>query len=139
VPLTDEEFVLVAAPALAAATAGRELPAALQHVPLVSYAEDLPIVRRYWRHVFDRRLNCPAALTVPDLRGVLAAVAAGAGFSVLPRYLCQDALASGALVLLHDPEDPPINTAYLVQRPGSAGSPELSLVRDRLLAAARVW
>ncbi|POX48793.1 LysR family transcriptional regulator [Streptomyces sp. Ru71] len=142
VPLTDEEFVLVAAPVWADALKERlavEGPAVLHPVPLVSYAEDLPIARRYWRHVFGRRLSCPAALTVPDLRGVLAAVEAGAGFTVLPRYLCLDQLARGTLVPLHEPEDPPINTGFLVQRPGAGDNPDVGRVRDLLLRAARGW
>ncbi|MGA5036675.1 LysR family transcriptional regulator [Streptomyces capoamus] len=155
VPLTDEEFVLVAAPVWAERltdrrraqdTEGRESgeqgtldPAALHGVPLLTYAEDLPIARRYWRHVFGRRLSRTAAVTVPDLRGVLAAVAAGAGFSVLPRYLCQDLLASGALVALLEPTDPPINTGYLVQRPGVSDNPDVARVRALLLRAARGW
>ncbi|MEU5809284.1 LysR family transcriptional regulator [Streptomyces sp. NPDC047718] len=144
VPLADEEFVLVAAPAWADRLGGpariaAEGPGALQGVPLISYAEDLPIARRYWRHVFDRRLTCRAAVTVPDLRAVLAAVAAGAGYSVLPRYLCEQHLASGALTTLHDPADPPINTGYLVQRPGSASNPHVARVRTHLLQMARTW
>jgi DNA-binding transcriptional LysR family regulator len=140
VPLMDEEFVLVAAPSWAdrlREPLAAEGPAALHGVPLVTYAEDLPIARRYWRHVFGRRLSCPAAVTVPDLRGVKAAVAAGAGFSVLPRYLCADELASGALVPLHEPEDPPINTGYLVQRPGVPDNPDVIRVRDHLLRTVR--
>ncbi|MGW0702613.1 LysR family transcriptional regulator [Streptomyces sp. NPDC002867] len=142
VPLMDEEFVLVAAPAWAGRLKERlaaDGPAALHAVPLVTYAEDLPIARRYWRHVFGTRLSCPAAVTVPDLRGVLAAVAAGAGFTVLPRFLCQDELASGALVPLHEPDDPPINTGYLVQRPGRPANPDVNRVRDLLLDAGRTW
>ncbi|MEV7083599.1 LysR family transcriptional regulator [Streptomyces sp. NPDC093516] len=142
VPLTDEEFVLVAAPGRAAGISERlaaEGPAALHGVPLITYAEDLPIVRRYWRHVFGRRLNCRAAVSVPDLRAVLALVTAGAGYSVLPRYLCAGELASEALIPLCAPEDPPINTGYLVQRPGTPGNPHVTLVRDRLLEAGRTW
>ncbi|WP_373453400.1 LysR family transcriptional regulator [Streptomyces sp. XY006] len=141
-PLTDEEFVLVAAPAWADRVGGQlasEGPAALHGVPLITYAEDLPIVRRYWRHVFGRRLNCRAAVSVPDLRAVLALVTAGAGFSVLPRYLCAGELASGALVALGTPEDAPINTGYLVQRPGTSANPHVALVRDRLREAGRTW
>ncbi|MFB0620085.1 LysR substrate-binding domain-containing protein [Streptomyces sp. AGS-58] len=114
-------------------------PAVLHDVPLVTYAEDLPIARRYWRHVFGRRLSRTAAVTVPDLRGVLAAVAGGAGFSVLPRYLCQDLLASGALVALLEPEDPPINTSFLVRRPGACDNPDVARVHDLLLRAAPSW
>ncbi len=144
VPLTDEEFVLVASPRWAERIGGPERvaadgPAALRAVPLVTYAEDLPIARRYWRHVFGRRPGGQAALTVPDLRGVLAAVIAGAGISVLPRYLCAGELAAGTLVELLTPEDPPINTGYLVQRPGTSDNPHLTLVRDCLVREARDW
>ncbi|WP_432174657.1 LysR family transcriptional regulator [Streptomyces sp. Tue6028] len=143
VPLMDEEFVLVAAPAWAERIGpervAAEGPAALHGVPLVTYAEDLPIARRYWRHVFGTRLTGQAAITVPDLRGVLAAVVAGAGISVLPRYLCLDELATGALVPLLTPEDPPINTGYLTQRPGASDNPHVALVRERLLQAGRTW
>ncbi|MEV5878357.1 LysR family transcriptional regulator [Streptomyces sp. NPDC052101] len=137
--LADEEFVLVATPVWAEQLKGQELPTTLESLPLIAYAEDLPIARRYWRHVFNRRLHVQATITVPDLRGVLTAVTAGAGWSVLPSYLCRTELASGALQLLHQPQDPPINTAYLVQRPGSATNPHLTLVRESLLAAAKTW
>ncbi|MGW3174767.1 LysR family transcriptional regulator [Streptomyces sp. NPDC001153] len=137
--LADEEFVLVAGPAWVERLKGRDLPSALESLPLISYAEDLPIARRYWRHVFDRRLHVEAAITIPDLRGVLTALTAGAGWSVLPSYLCRTELASGALRLLHQPEDPPINAAYLVQRPGSSTNPHVTLVRECLLAAAKTW
>ncbi|MFF4272481.1 LysR family transcriptional regulator [Streptomyces sp. NPDC001536] len=144
VPLNDEEFVLVATPDRAErigapARNATEGPAALHGVPLVAYAEDLPIVRRYWRHVFGKRLARDPAVTMPDLNAVKAAVMGGAGFSVLPRYLCAAELASGTLVLLHDPDDPPINTTFLVQRPGAARNPHVALVRDHLLRAARDW
>lgn len=142
IPLMDEEFVLVAAPSWADLVKERlavEGPEALHTVPLVTYAEDLPIARRYWRHTFGTRLSCPAAVTVPDLRGVLAAVTAGAGFTVLPRYLCSSELASGALVPLHEPDDPPINTAYLVQRPGRPDNRDVTRVRDLLIEAGRTW
>lgn len=144
VPLMDEEFVLVTSPACAERIGGpgrvaAEGPTALHGFPLVTYAEDLPIARRYWRHVFGGRLDGPAAVSVPDLRGVLSLVTAGSGFTVLPRYLCTAELVAGALVLLHEPEDPPINTASLVQRPGAPASPHVAAVRDLLLRVARSW
>jgi DNA-binding transcriptional LysR family regulator len=96
-PFVDEEFVLVGAPTLVR-TIDRSLLAAdpvraLAHLPLVAYAEELPIVRRYWRSEFGRRPPNPVAVVVPDLRAVLAAVVAGVGVSALPRYLADPALA----------------------------------------------
>src|SRR5690606_7857092 len=55
VPIADEEFVLVATPQLAAGLDRDRLAAdpveVLGNLPVVAYSEELPIVRRYWRHV----------------------------------------------------------------------------------------
>ncbi|MFJ5269838.1 LysR family transcriptional regulator [Streptomyces sp. NPDC088358] len=141
VPLMDEEFVLVTSPAWARRIGPVDCddPGPLRGVPLVAYAEDLPILRRYWRHVFRTRLTARPAFVVPDLRGVLAAVTAGAGVTVLPRYLCETELASGALVPLLTPDDPPINTGFLVERAGAPSRAPVTAVREQLLTAARSW
>ncbi|MGW0818102.1 LysR family transcriptional regulator [Streptomyces viridiviolaceus] len=143
VPLADEEYAMVAAPAWARRVAGHpeadDPCAALRDVPLVTYAEDLPIVRRYWRTVFGKQLTARAAVTVPNLYAVLAAVASGAGYSVLPRSLCEEHLGSGRLVLLWEPEEPPLNTLFLTQRPGAETNPDVVRVRDCLRTAARGW
>ncbi|WP_063044723.1 LysR family transcriptional regulator [Nocardia pseudovaccinii] len=142
-PLADEEFVLVAAPQLAARIDTVRLrtdgPTALTGLPLVSYSADLPILRRYWRHVFGVRLAAEAAVVVADLRAITATVAAGAGISVLPRYLCARELAAGTLVPLLEPDDPPINTGFLVRRPGTNSRPHIDLVHNHLRSAARAW
>ncbi|GGL86654.1 LysR family transcriptional regulator [Streptomyces fumigatiscleroticus] len=139
-PLADEEYLLVAAPVWASRAPGDDDPCAgLRDVPLVTYAEDLPIVRRYWRTVLGKPLTARAALTVPNLHAVVAAVTAGAGYSVLPRSLCEEHLASGRLTLLHSTEEPPLNTLFLVQRPGADANPDVARVRDRLRDAARRW
>jgi DNA-binding transcriptional LysR family regulator len=129
-PLCDEEFVLVGGPAF---TTGP-----LERAPLVAYAENLPILRRYWRVVFGTRLTRTPAAVVPDLRGVLAAVAAGAGVTVLPRYLCAAELANGRLRLLAEPELAPINTLFLAAREGTLPDPARA-VHARLLLAGREW
>ncbi|WP_433332868.1 LysR family transcriptional regulator [Spirillospora sp. CA-294931] len=138
-PLADEEFVLVAAPVWRDRLPPIEGPSALAGVPLISYAEDLPILRRYWRRVFGARLAADPAIVVPDLRAVKALAEAGAGATVLPRYLCADELASGGLVALLEPPEPPINTAYLAARAGSERLPHVALVRQRLLRAGADW
>ncbi|XVU25982.1 LysR family transcriptional regulator [Actinoplanes sp. CA-054009] len=124
-PLCDEEFLLVGAPGVA----GRDLTT----VPLVAYAEDLPIVRRYWQTEFGARPSRDAAVVVPNLHAVLATVIAGGGYSVLPEYLCAADLAAGRLVRLHEPAVVPLNTVYLAERAGEPPSP----ARERLAAAIR--
>ncbi|WP_370444745.1 substrate-binding domain-containing protein [Amycolatopsis sp. CA-128772] len=128
-PLTDEEFVLVGP---------RGFTGDPRTARLVAYAEDLPIIRRYWRSVLGARPPARPAVVVPDLRAVLACVLAACGVSVLPRYLCAAELASGQLVALLEPAEPPINTLFVVSRtePCRAGP---AAVRDALLADAARW
>ena len=134
-PLYDEVFVLVAAPRWALKKSAS--PEVLREIPLVAYAEEAPIIRRYWRSVFGVRLTRTADLVVPDLRGVLAAVRAGAGASVLPTYLCDKALAAGELELLTEPELPPLNTLYVATRSDAGPRSPAATVRDDLLRAFR--
>lgn len=142
-PLIDEEFLLVGPAALAhtvdPARLATDPVAALAHLPLVAYAEELPIVRRYWRSEFGRRPPNTTALVVPDLRAVLAVVVAGVGVSVLPRYLVAPALENGQVVQLHHPEAPPLNTLYLAVGRGAPRGPAVALVRERLTRAAEEW
>ncbi|MDW4574214.1 LysR family transcriptional regulator [Microbacterium sp. M3] len=141
--LVDEEFVLVGAPALAR-TIDRERAAeapaaALQHLPLVAYDADLSIVRRYWRSQFGHRPANAVAMVVPDLRAVLAAVVAGVGVSALPRYLAEPAILSGAVEVLHRPDEAPINTLHLAIRAGEPVGPAPTRVIELLAERARDW
>ncbi|MEV4686640.1 substrate-binding domain-containing protein [Microbacterium sp. LWH3-1.2] len=141
--LIDEEFVLVGAPVLARTIDRKRLAAdpagALQHLPLVAYDADLSIVRRYWRSQFGRRPANPVAITVPDLRGVLAAVVAGAGVSALPRYVAEPAIGAGTVELLHRSDEAPINTLNLAIRAAEPATPATIRVIDALVERAREW
>ncbi|GLJ78705.1 LysR family transcriptional regulator [Microbacterium imperiale] len=109
VPIYDEEFLLVAAPSW--------LGADPETVPVIAYADNLPIVRRYWRSVFNRP---PEGLrlvaVIPDLRGIRTLVLTGAGMSVLPAYLVADDLDAGSLITLDAPTVLPLNTVFLATR-----------------------
>jgi len=110
--------VLVASPRFGVAPSPELDVRALDRIPLLAYAHDVPIARRYWRHVFGARLDRTPAMIAPDLRALAAAAVAGAGFTVLPTYLIREEISSGDLVVLRETDDPPINTLYLVRRPG---------------------
>lgn len=141
--LFDESLVLVAGRAWRArldpAAVGQDPGTGLGGVPLVAYDEELPILREYWRECFGLALERTAALVVPDLRAVCGAVAAGAGISVVPRYLAADGLARGELLELHRPETPPRTTISLAYRPGALRRPGVDAVRHTLLRAAPGW
>lgn len=109
VPFYDEEFVLVAGPGWQGVEP--------ESIPVVAYAEDLPIIRRYWRSVFERApTGLRVAAVIPDLRDVREVVRAGVGMSVLPSYLVAADLTAGTLVALERPEVAPLNTLYLATR-----------------------
>ena len=141
--LVDEEFVLVGAPSLARTIDRERLAAdpasALQHLPLVAYDADLSIVRRYWRSQFGHRPANAVAVTVPDLRAVLAAVVAAAGISALPRYLAEPAIGAGTVEVLHRADEAPINTLHLAIRAGEAPTSATTRVIDVLVERAREW
>lgn len=142
-PLWDEEFVLVAAPSwddrLPAAALAADGAKALLGIPLLAYSEEMPIIRRYWRQVFGMPPAGRAAIVIPDLRSILAAAVAGAGVTVLPRYLCGGQLVAGELRLLLDPPEAPINTLYLVTRLGALAQPHLAQLHRTLRSKARLW
>ena len=132
IPLGDEEYVLVGAPRWKPFDrAGR--------APLLDLAEDLPYIRLYWSSVYEAEPPSGAALVIPDLRGVLDAAVEGCGVAVLPLPLCAPALDDGTLVLLDEPEIPPIRTLFLGVRGQRARSAAVARVRDRLVAAAARW
>lgn len=142
-PLCDEEFLLVAAPSMAAHLNPSELAntpgKALAALPLLAYAEDLPIARRWWRHVLDVPPPQRATLVVPDLRGLRAAAIAGLGATVLPGYLIADDLQAGRLVEVWPTEDPPINTLYLACRLTARDESQVAHAWAALAEAATTW
>jgi DNA-binding transcriptional LysR family regulator len=140
--LFEEELVLVASARWAerigegaVAAAG---PAALDGAPMVAFDEQLPLIRRYFRVVFERAVRGSASLVVDDLRAVAAAVAAGAGISVLPRYLAAEAIARSDLVEVHRPPKPPLNTIFVARRPGPH-DPRAAAIVATLKRAAPEW
>ncbi|MEV7851745.1 MULTISPECIES: LysR family transcriptional regulator [unclassified Streptomyces] len=142
-PLCDEEHVLVAAPRWAArlgpGALRRKGPVVLDQLPVVEVHESLPLVSRYWAAVFESRPAVAGAVIVPDLRAVLECAAAGAGLTVLPRYLCERALERGEVVALLDPPVPPLRTYFLVARTGTLALPHIARAHEWLLRAAADW
>lgn len=133
-PIYDEEFVLVAHPNWA-----RLAEEELDSIPVLAYGSELPIIRRYWRSVFERPpSNLTASVIAPDLRTLLRLTLGGAGMTVLPNYLVRDHVRSKALVELHTPEVAPLNTLYVATRkPHSRPDPAVATVRAAIVEAAR--
>ena len=116
---------------------GRHVPidaAAFAALPFVAYDEGLPLIRPYAAAVFRANVEVSARIVAPSLTLVRDLVVEGAGVSVLPDYLCQQALADRRLTLLHRPERDPVNRLFLVWRKAALRHPRTRFVRDRFLA-----
>jgi DNA-binding transcriptional LysR family regulator len=143
-PLWDEEHILVAAPPWREHIGGPDAvrrvgPRLLDDLPVIAWREERPLLTHYWAAVFDTKPPHVPAIVVPDLRAVLQCVLAGAGMSVLPRYLVGDHVASGRLAALLEPAVPPLRTYFLSVRAGTLSLPHLARAHDQLLRAASAW
>jgi DNA-binding transcriptional LysR family regulator len=132
--LGRERLLPVAAPAIAERTKARTVTAEfLCGLPCIAYGETLPLVREFFQRVFDKTPDMQAVGTAPDLRILVEMAKAGAGWTVLPDYLCADALASGQLVELATAGAAPDNTLYLAWNKAALRHPRVVHVRDFLL------
>jgi DNA-binding transcriptional LysR family regulator len=142
-PLYLEELVLIGSAAWAKRLPARALEtrgvALLDGIPLLAYAEEVPLVRRYWRKVFGRALAGQASIVVPDLRAIAQAVSAGAGITVLPRYLVEGMLERSEVIQLLEPKQPPVNQLWLVARPGPRSQPRVEFVKAQIARASSAW
>lgn len=113
-PIGSKRFVLVAAPRVAPTPAVgslSELGEWLVGRAWASFSLELPLTRRFWQAALGRPFGARLVLVAPDLRAVLKAVELGIGVSLLPTFVCSDALASGRLLELFPvgqlvPEEP---------------------------------
>lgn len=133
--LPDEEFVLVASPEWI----DRLDPKDPVGAPLISVSHSMPVVRRYWLSVYHSEPPGPPAATVRDLRGAMHLVSAGAGITVLPRYLCREQLASGRLIDAVRPPVIPTNELFLAVHATTRTRPAVQAVHDRLVESAVAW
>lgn len=108
----------------------------LRLYPVVSYDPTLPLIRQYFNAVFNQPCQSPIAAICPDIRAIAGIVKAGVGYSVLPDYLCRDAMKKGELVNLGEPG--PEHFIYLVWRKGALKHPRISYAKDVLMAFANI-
>ncbi|WP_299049216.1 LysR family transcriptional regulator [uncultured Tateyamaria sp.] len=131
-----ERLLAVAAPRLADRLArAPDLQEALRAAPHIAYDTDRPLVRGWCAaNQIDLGAALPV-LTAPDIRAVRACAEAGAGWSVIPDYLCAPSLSAGTLRALRAPVSTPQNTLYLVWVKSALRHPRVAFARQTLLEA----
>jgi DNA-binding transcriptional LysR family regulator len=134
--LGRERLLLVAAPSIAERAKARTVTAEfLCGFPCIAYDETLPLIRPFFEHVFGKASDIQAVVTAPDLRILIGMTKAGTGWTVLPDYLCAEALAAGHLVELPAARPGPDNSLYLVWNKTALRNPRVVHVRNFLLRA----
>jgi DNA-binding transcriptional LysR family regulator len=101
----------------------------LKTQPIIAYSEDLPIIRRFWRVVFGKRIDVNPQLIIPDLRGIRQAVAYGLGCSVLPDYLCEHWVQESRFKLILNPINAVTNDIWLVFSKSTIQMPQTALLQ----------
>jgi DNA-binding transcriptional LysR family regulator len=96
----------------------------------IAYSEELPIIRRFWRVVFGRRIDLRPKLIVPDLRAIRQAVESGFGLSVIPDYLCGDLVEKNRLTLIFKPDRAVTNSLWFAFRKSEKQLPKIKRMLD---------
>ena len=106
------------------------LERALLDYPWISYSEELPIIRRFWQVIFGKRPNIVPVAVVPSLLMIRTLVESGRGISVLPRYICEQALQEGRLRELWRAEESICNDLWIATRKVDRNKPEISQLKS---------
>lgn len=115
----QEDFCLVSSPTIKLPVNNKSpqnIEAFLLTLPWISYAVELPIIRRFWHSAFKGRPDIEPVMVVPSLLLIRKAVEQGMGVSVLPHYLCEQALNNGQLKILWRPKTAVVNDLWLATR-----------------------
>lgn len=130
--IARERLLLVAAPLFAQRLRGRSAKVReLKQWPVIAYDEELPLIRQYCRSALKWEPELVPVALAPELRAVRSLVEAGAGWSVLPDYLCASGLQHGSLIKIGPVG--PVNPLYLVWTKTALRHPRVALVRNTLL------
>lgn len=110
----------------------------LAAAPMIAYAQNLQLIRRYWRTVYATTPPKNPRIVLNDLRGIINTVAAGAGWTVIPTYLARHELHNGTISILHRPDTEPTNTLHLATPTGRRDN-AITAVSDHLKQTAIDW
>jgi len=79
----------------------------------ITYDNELPIIRRYFKKLYNLRPNINPKFIIPNLQSILQTLKQAQCVTVLPDYLCLKAIEDGEIVVLHKPKPAIENILYL--------------------------
>lgn len=130
-----ERLLLVAAPQYAMRLEhASDLTEALRAMDHVAYDSDRPLIRGWCEANGVDLARAVPAVTAPDIRALRRCAEAGAGWSVMPDYLCAASLQADTLRTVAAPVRTPENRFYLVWVKSALRHPRVAFARQKLLA-----
>jgi len=106
----------------------------LQQQSWISYDTDLPIIRRFWREMFQTRPAITPSIIIPNLSIILKAIEEDKGISVLPSYICQEAIATGKVEVIATQNKNISNDIFIAYRKEDIKKPNISSFINTLIS-----
>lgn len=129
-----EPVLAVASPGVAARLlSARDLGDALAAEPLLTYNFERPLVEQWLEHNALQRGQHSPALIGQDLRTLRSLLTAGFGWSVLPLYLCTEALERGTLTEITSPNGRTTLNYHLIWTPSALRKSRVAHARQTIL------
>ena len=104
----------------------------------ISYDTELPIIRSYWRDAFRSRPAITPIVTIPNLHTIAKAVEIDKGVSILPSYICQNAIDAGRLEVVNASKNTvSSNDIFISYRKEDLKNKDIALFEEALFNKAR--
>jgi DNA-binding transcriptional LysR family regulator len=98
----------------------------------ISYGIELPIIRRFWQQCFGKRPPIIPAVIIPNLHAIAKALAVAGAMSVLPDYLCREAISTGRLCIVWEPPQKVTNDLWIAYRKPESNNAKIKHLRTLL-------
>lgn len=139
-PVLEERYIMVSNAGLddaafRKAIRKKDMPAAeawLYGQNWYAYSSDIPAVRCFWLENFHKRPQIKPRFVIPDYDGILKALAAGNGVTIVSDYLVKDLLRKKELKQLWTDAESSCQTIYLAYDKTRVTTPQLEKVRALL-------
>jgi len=82
----------------------------------IAYDAKLSIIRKYFKMTYNIKPAISPSLISPNLHAILKSIESGVGMSVLPDYICKEAISECKVKLVHKPTEPITNELYFVYK-----------------------
>lgn len=97
-----------------------------------STAADMEHLKNFWHQHFGEHPDFSPNFIVPNISSIIRCLSSSKGFSIVPDFLCTDAIASGKIKLIWEGITPLENTLYFGTRKKTMYKNEIALLEQLL-------